>query len=1029
MSGTPWSVKGIDAKAREVAKELAHRSGMTLGEWLNQMILKGEDVDAAIRRERQRTARSTAPRTRRASEPVYAEDDFEEDVYELRDPAPQAAPPRRPAPYSMAAERQRRAPVAPAYYDDGAPAQGLGGDIGKVTRVLETLGSRIENSEMRSASAVRGVSQAVEALLNRLERSESALADTVAETEARMSDKAREVLDTVADSREWLARGEADRSALSERLETAERLVDAQAERLEGLSGHLREERERVARLESELKANPPQAAFENVEAAVGRLANQLYENDVRSRDALKDVRGDLVGLSHRLSQLELRDPDAAAQAAVDRVATQLSQRLEAAEARTATAMRGLERAFMALDERLNRAEAQGDVTDPDSVHSLGRLTADLTRRVEESRYEVIRLLEDSQQKSAEDTLAAVEARLAAAESRQARAIETLGQDVLKIADNLNRKVAAVQRSGNDAVAHVAADMKRLSDRVDARFEEADTTHARALERLSGEIARISESLTRKIVETEKRTAQALEGVGEEMDTRHQRVHSDIAERIRQSEERTQKLLEEARSKIDSRLGQAQTQSLLREAKLEAPQAPIYAPTELQQKPFSAFEHGFDDEVAQTPVAPAKAPETAIRAEVVRDITDSDITGRLLEPVTQFGADPFEDDPFTDLVEPARPADSDPFAEALIAETLAQDALTEDDGLAMQAPLKSRAERQTAPMVDPFTDEFDLDPFAEVEASRKVAPATLTDVPAYEDATPLSTRDALAAARAAVRASIEGADTRKPLGLKLGVSRTRDALPKTEKGKGKTLLNAFKASSIAVVVTAGAVGGYYAFREKEAPAPQKPVLAATAVASPAAKPLTTQDMGRLKAMYDSAALALKSNDPKAVDAMRTVADLGYPAAQYEMSVLYDEGRDGLVVTDKAQARRWAERAAQGGHPSAMYNFGLMNYNGQGGPVDYNAAASWLRKSAEYGVRDGQFGIGVMYMQGTAIPENAPEAYKWLSIAARNGDREAESMLKDLRGRLKPEQLAAAQAAAQAYTPLKPKTDDTSLATR
>jgi localization factor PodJL len=137
----------------------------------------------------------------------------------------------------------------------------------------------------------------------------------------------------------------------------------------------------------------------------------------------------------------------------------------------------------------------------------------------------------------------------------------------------------------------------------------------------------------------------------------------------------------------------------------------------------------------------------------------------------------------------------------------------------------------------------------------------------------------------------------------------------------------------------------------------------------------------------------------------------------------------LVVTDKAQARRWAERAAQGGHPSAMYNFGLMNYNGQGGPVDYNAAASWLRKSAEYGVRDGQFGIGVMYMQGTAIPENAPEAYKWLSIAARNGDREAESMLKDLRGRLKPEQLAAAQAAAQAYTPLKPKTDDTSLATR
>src|SRR5579875_2639944 len=38
----PWSVKGIDPKAREIAKDLARRSGMTLGEWLNQMIIEGE---------------------------------------------------------------------------------------------------------------------------------------------------------------------------------------------------------------------------------------------------------------------------------------------------------------------------------------------------------------------------------------------------------------------------------------------------------------------------------------------------------------------------------------------------------------------------------------------------------------------------------------------------------------------------------------------------------------------------------------------------------------------------------------------------------------------------------------------------------------------------------------------------------------------------------------------------------------------------------------------------------------------------
>jgi localization factor PodJL len=48
-SGAPWSVKGIDPKAREVAKDLARRSGMTLGEWLNRVILEDESPAAARR--------------------------------------------------------------------------------------------------------------------------------------------------------------------------------------------------------------------------------------------------------------------------------------------------------------------------------------------------------------------------------------------------------------------------------------------------------------------------------------------------------------------------------------------------------------------------------------------------------------------------------------------------------------------------------------------------------------------------------------------------------------------------------------------------------------------------------------------------------------------------------------------------------------------------------------------------------------------------------------------------------------------
>jgi len=54
----PWSVKGIDPRAREVAKELARREGLTLGEWLNRMIVEQDGNAAEAQPEPGRFARA-----------------------------------------------------------------------------------------------------------------------------------------------------------------------------------------------------------------------------------------------------------------------------------------------------------------------------------------------------------------------------------------------------------------------------------------------------------------------------------------------------------------------------------------------------------------------------------------------------------------------------------------------------------------------------------------------------------------------------------------------------------------------------------------------------------------------------------------------------------------------------------------------------------------------------------------------------------------------------------------------------------
>ncbi|WAC49907.1 hypothetical protein OVA03_08425 [Asticcacaulis sp. SL142] len=1061
-AGTPWSVKGIDSKAREVAKDLARRSGMTLGEWLNQVILEGDEPEAD-------------PRENRGRRPYVPQNDYQPETGEdypsgggrmkrtytsSRHDEEFINRPRRSAPaFSSVAARERAARYEDDYdrYERGGdgryPAEhpserhsSGSEDLSRVARALESLGSRIETSETRSASAVRGVSQAVEGLLTRLERTEAGVA---ARTE-HLAEKLESHADDVFTSRERLMRTEEDQAVLAERLEAAERLVDAQAERLEGLSGHLREERERVARLEAELRAPQQQENIRALEGALGKISNQLYETDVRNRENFKDVRSDMLGLSHRLTQMELRDPDAAAQSLIDKVVAQVSQRLDSAEAQTSTALKTLEQSFAALDSRLLRTEERGDVSDPESVQSLRRLADDLTRRIDEARVEIARSLEDTTHHNIEQALSGVHEQLAQVDQRSAKAIEQMGHNVLKVADNLNRRMTGVERQGHDAADRLNAEIRRVADSVEVRFARQDGQHSQALERLGGEIARISERLSSRISESERRTAQVLDGVQEHLRQTHEHTHTELGERIRQSEARTAQILEEARARIEQRLSKAESQQLA-ERMTRATPAPDVLPSAFsvsRSRYAPSPEPVVEDVVDVVDDAQVDAELDAATvtrfdftppvAETVEEDTDSDdldLTGHLLKNVTGFGEeradnglhdarfkpdyDPFEDD----LDAPASSAEADPFREDDEADPFADVALS----------------RKTAPHLrhdrDPFADEADGDRAADIfdDEPLKGFGARRDEETPEEAPVSVSTRDALAAARAAVRASLEDADDRRPGlgGLKLGASRTRGAVadkpvktaePKTspKTGLGETLKKAFKASSVAVALTAVGAGGYAVLRDEgnSGQPPAKRGAGTEAPAAPIAAAAITppvEDRAALERQFQDAVQALTANDPVGIDKLKAVANQGYAPAQFRLGRIYD-GEEGFsgITPDKTQARLWTQRAAEGGVSRAMHNLGLMYYAGDGGQPDRGQAATWFRRAAERGIVDSQYNLGIMYREGIGVTLNPTEAYKWLLIAEAGGDKEAAQAVADLKAELSAPQRRIAESQANGF---------------
>ncbi len=1038
-ANAPWSVKGIDAKAREVAKDLARRSGLTLGEWLNQMILKGEDVGALISRERAREqeeseyrqAEARAPESRqdsripearyepRRAAPAPAYDD--EEPYELTRPAPRAyreepqrafesrpAETRRAAPFSsgaMASRDLRRRSIfdeRPAReerprYDDGYEPEG--NEMARVARALENLGSRIEQSETRSAGAVRGVSHAVESLLTRLERSEAAQA----ETQGR--------LDEQTEAFEILSRHAEAQTPIAERLDQAERLIDAQAERLEGLSGHLREERERIERVERQAASPQAQETVRAVEGALGKLANQLYEGDARTRDSIKTMRDDMLGVSHRLAQLEGRDPERAAQGLIDKVVAQLAQRLEAAEAQTTGALRTLEQAFTQLDGRINRMEERGDVTDPQSVASLKSLAAELQRKLEDSRAEILNTVQHQSDSSLDRALAAINMNIEQSEKRQALAIERMGLDVVRVADTLTRRIGEVEDANSDGITRMGQEIGKISGGIEARFGRAESSHAQALERLGNEIARISERLSVKVAESERRTTTILGGIGEQIEQTQRHGRADLESRIRQSEERTQKLLEETRSRIDSRLAHVQT-TLLSEVAPRAGRAQAEANTASNPfgpNPFAA--------------GPYAAPEPEAE-EDLETVDFSRLGGRFDsdEPVITEDEDAL--DLGTHVLQPAF-ADAgfkpefDPF---------------EDDGL--------EAELEAAHAAHAAEDIDDADPFAEVEAARKTptqvrrhamdddfgAPARPRDMRFEEDEPGVSnsTRDALAAARAAVRASMIETEARRPAkalgGLKSAPSRARGDAPARgrDAAAGTTLGQAVKASVVAVGGVAVLAGfgwlAHDAMKDRPAKAPVETTPVAAAVLTPEAA-----SQGGLNAEYLESLKLLEAKSPGAVDRLKMVAQQGYAPAQEKLGMLYDDP-NGLMPADKDAAFDWTKKAAEGGLALAMNRLAMMYYEGSGVARDPSLTAVWLRRAAKRGAVDSAFNLGALYMKGEGVPVNPTEAYEWMMIAAKLGDKQAAQTASGLKAQLTDAQIAKVHDEVESFQPITDNSD-------
>jgi localization factor PodJL len=466
-SGAPWSVKGIDPKAREIAKDLARRSGMTLGEWLNQMILDDGEEPPSL------------------------------------EPAPRFTP---PFPHALSSAFTS----APRVERLEAPAAAAD-ELHRVFEGLDRLSARIEAAEHRSTLAISGIDQSVQGVLARMENAEREQVQVAARFEGALdetrTDQARiaERLRRIEQDASGPRSAEAMRALESALNKVAGHLFEGETRTREAI-GVLRRDMDQLAKK----AASSETSAQVLVDTVVARIASRLEKAEAGTTDAIRGLEDSFASLDGRLrgteALLEQRGDD---ELLLGQLASDLSNKVEQVRLDLAEQIKG------SVDGRFDRLE-----------RSLREMTGHVQAAERKSAQAIEKMGQEVLQMA--DTLSQ---KVQASESRNAEAVDQVGAEVARVANTVDQRLRKADASQAEALEKLGSEIARITERLAERIAGAERRSAHAVDDVGEQIARVTERINQRqerssselmdrMRQSEERTARLLEEARERIDRR-----------------------------------------------------------------------------------------------------------------------------------------------------------------------------------------------------------------------------------------------------------------------------------------------------------------------------------------------------------------------------------------------------------------------------------------------------------------------------------------------------------------------------
>ena len=991
--GIPWSVKGIGNDAREAAKVAARRSGMTLGEWLNSVILESSDAPPAY----DDRAGLRPPQPRREEQPIRLED-LAQQLARLtqrdHETAPARAyepPPPRPSLDEDALTRiasrmetsERQTIEAFSAVNERLAALGNKIAEGAKTRyperpedvpgyqalegAMRNIVGHIETSEKRTRDALKSMQERMGEMASRANGADSERilqnAPTITRLESRLAELgARLERNEVSAQRELPAQFSAQVNALAERVETVRQASEHNSTRAETAASVTaqRELREIEGRIQTLL--NDTQAS--------------MHASTVSGQD-LQRVRGDVEGLGQRLDDL----------------------RAEAASERDLGALR------IAI-EQLSTRVAQGPDMRP--LADMDRRLADITTRLEQNAINSSESRLAPQIAELKNRIYGLDQRLAEAlhNGGTTRAVQALEQQISMVADRLGQ---TEQQVGH--LARLEGSIAQLYDSIEQSKGWSRDVAEDAASRMAERVLQNQQQMMagfQPAMPAHTGPSPELRALEEGLAAVRAAAHS--------SDSRNQETLEAVHETLEQIVNKLAEMEMAREpapmANLAvAPQVPDWA-----QAPAPMAQYG-------TPEAPAfPLPETPAYFQpepqaYVPTPSPMDFAPQQSQAMPGLAPPAFPE--FTMAPAPTGSADQANVAvrEDFIAAArrAAQAAAAQSGGAAsMRASTSGIGQDKKSRFSIPFLNRAKPALQSATGAPHMVATGNKrnsyivaglvllavsalayknfigSSAPDLAPVDPPAIENAPAMEMAPDQGSGQGATPPKPRPaelesgmpapdtLQVPGDKTGMAEPTDEILTGA--LPSRADASIASLIADPDLGGEVQRAAEMPPAEAGPdsLRQAAAQGNSAAQFIVASNYLDGK--------SVTQDFTKAAKWYQLAAAKGLAPAQYRIATLFERGRG--VPQDIAAARVWYERAAERGNVKAMHNAAVILSSTQEGQPDYLKAAKWFTAAAEHGLKDSQYNLAVLHERGLGVKLNMGEALFWYNLAARQNDGDA-----------------------------------------